>query len=70
MLPFRRASEGVMPWNFWKAFAKLSGESYPYFSATSITFASPPASSAPASVSLRHRIYSPRVQPQRIENTR
>lgn len=59
--PFSLAAEGVIPWKQVKALPKLSGASYPYFRATSITRASVDASSSAASVSLRFRIYSPTV---------
>ena len=59
-----RTATGVTPWNLVNAFVKLSGESYPYFKAMSITFSSVVASSLPASASLRLRIYYETVKPQ------
>ena len=50
------AWEGDTPWNRVKARLKLSGVSYPYFSAPSITRTPEAASSLPARDSRRIRI--------------
>ena len=63
-----RAVDGACPWNRVNALVKLSGESYPYFIASSMTVMSLVSSSSPASASLRFLMYSVMEYPHRILN--